>query len=84
VPVFRFFLVDELARCVVCGSTTNLVADHVVTLSAGGPNELSNYQVLCRTCNTRQYSQTPAFSKGRAVAGELEAQREVELVEKNA
>jgi 5-methylcytosine-specific restriction protein A len=31
---------------------TDLTADHVVPLSAGGTNERHNLQVLCRSCNS--------------------------------
>jgi 5-methylcytosine-specific restriction enzyme A len=38
--------------CADCGATTDLCADHIVPLSAGGTNSLDNYEVRCRSCNT--------------------------------
>lgn len=38
--------------CLSCGATADLCFDHVVPLSAGGANALSNGQPLCRACNT--------------------------------
>jgi 5-methylcytosine-specific restriction endonuclease McrA len=38
-----------------------LVVDHVVALSAGGSDELTNLQTLCWTCNSRK-----AAAEGRA------------------
>lgn len=42
------------ARCVVCGSFSNLSVDHVKPLSKGGTNEASNLQIMCRKCNSRK------------------------------
>jgi 5-methylcytosine-specific restriction enzyme A len=38
--------------CADCHSTEDLCADHIVPLSRGGTNELDNYEVRCRSCNT--------------------------------
>ena len=43
--------------CTMCGSTRDLVADHVIPLSRGGTSTPDNLQVLCRTCNTRKHNQ---------------------------
>jgi len=37
--------------CVNCGRTTNLHIDHIIPISRGGQNILSNMQTLCETCN---------------------------------
>lgn len=37
--------------CARCGSRERLQYDHVVPLSQGGTNELSNFQMLCRECH---------------------------------
>jgi hypothetical protein len=37
--------------CQCCGSSVNLEFDHVKPHSCGGGNEVSNIQLLCRTCN---------------------------------
>ena len=31
-----------------------LVVDHILTLKAGGPNVIENFQTLCETCNKRK------------------------------
>lgn len=41
-------------RCELCGTSSEVRAldvDHVVPVSRGGKNDLSNYQALCTTCN---------------------------------
>ena len=41
-------------ECRHCGSHRDLTADHVVPVSKGGADEMSNYQTLCRPCNSRK------------------------------
>lgn len=43
-------------RCVACGSTERLEADHIQALARGGSNELANLQTLCRSCNRRKWA----------------------------
>ncbi len=38
-------------RCTKCGAEKDLHIDHIVPVSAGGTNQLSNLQFLCRPCN---------------------------------
>lgn len=38
--------------CKMCGSTERLEIDHIIPLSRGGSNELTNLQILCRHCNS--------------------------------
>ena len=38
-------------RCVRCGATECLHTDHIIPLSSGGSNELSNLQTLCEPCH---------------------------------
>lgn len=40
--------------CVFCGATEDLTLDHILPISKGGGNELSNLQTLCRSCNSRK------------------------------
>jgi 5-methylcytosine-specific restriction endonuclease McrA len=40
------------SRCLRCKVYDNLSLDHIVPLSKGGKNVFSNYQVLCRSCNS--------------------------------
>lgn len=41
-------------RCLCCSTKTDLTVDHVIPLSAGGPNTIDNVQLLCRKCNSRK------------------------------
>lgn len=40
--------------CELCNSTQNLVIDHIVALSQGGTNDISNLRTLCNSCNTKE------------------------------
>jgi 5-methylcytosine-specific restriction enzyme A len=40
--------------CCLCGTTENLTIDHIIPLAKGGTNDLSNFQTLCRQCNSRK------------------------------
>ena len=39
-------------RCARCGSPEQLSVDHIVPWSKGGAHDLSNFQTLCRPCNS--------------------------------
>ena len=44
-------------RCELCGAShteVQLDVDHIVPRSKGGPNDISNLQALCRTCNAQK------------------------------
>jgi 5-methylcytosine-specific restriction endonuclease McrA len=40
--------------CKLCGTTKDLTIDHIIPLSKGGDNILENYQILCRSCNSKK------------------------------
>lgn len=45
-------------KCLACGATGELVADHVVPIARGGTNTIDNIQPLCRPCNAKKYAKT--------------------------
>ena len=40
--------------CRRCGATDGLEVDHIIPVVAEGPDLVSNYQLLCRSCNSRK------------------------------
>ena len=40
--------------CQYCKSENNLSVDHILALINGGKNNISNMQILCRTCNSKK------------------------------
>ena len=59
-------LLAEAPYCVICGSTENLELDHILTVSAGGGDDISNLQLLCHKCHcekTKQENETFGWSK---------------------
>ena len=41
-------------RCAICGEEKPLTKDHIIPLSKGGNNYITNIQPLCRNCNSRK------------------------------
>jgi hypothetical protein len=42
--------------CNKCGETESLTVDHILALSKGGDNCLENYQLLCKSCNSKKHT----------------------------
>lgn len=49
-----FIICRDGGRCVRCGSTSDLVADHRVSKRNGGSHHPDNLQCLCKPCNDRK------------------------------
>ena len=46
-------------RCLCCGrDDVSMTADHIVPLSKGGSNYISNIQPLCLSCNMKKHTKT--------------------------
>lgn len=55
-------------RCLACGNhDAKLCIDHVVPLSRGGTNEISNIQPLCRSCNSKKHAKHIDYRTGADV-----------------
>lgn len=49
-----FVIKRDGGKCVRCGSTDFLIADHVVSRRNGGSHHPENLQCLCFSCNARK------------------------------
>lgn len=45
-------------KCLKCGQSVELTVDHVVPVSKGGTNDISNIQPLCLSCNSSKGAKT--------------------------
>lgn len=43
-------------RCAMCGREAKLTKDHVIPLSKGGTDYISNIMPLCRNCNSKKHN----------------------------
>lgn len=55
-------------RCLKCGIQYDITADHVVPISRGGSNDITNIQPLCDTCNKQKFTQTIDYRKSAFAA----------------
>ena len=54
-------------RCELCGAHESQIAlhvDHIIPRSKGGPDDLSNFQALCQTCNANKRAEDDADFMG--------------------
>jgi 5-methylcytosine-specific restriction endonuclease McrA len=51
------------ASCGVCGNKQDLAVDHIVPLSQGGTNALSNLQILCETHHLEKHADDPRLAR---------------------
>lgn len=50
--------------CLKCGSHHRLELDHIIPISRGGENKLSNLQTLCKTCNISKSNNFKDYRNG--------------------
>lgn len=58
-------------QCLSCGTTDKLELDHVIPISFGTSNtklhDISNFQILCRSCNAKKKDKYIEFRKVRYI-----------------
>jgi len=55
--VRKYVFQRDKYQCQSCGKTTgetDLTIDHIIPLSRGGQNDISNLQTLCLKCNQKK------------------------------
>jgi hypothetical protein len=55
-------LKNNLEICVFCKTEKKITIDHIIPLSKGGTNDLSNLQFLCHSCNSKKSAKYEAIS----------------------
>ena len=50
-------------KCLCCGSTEKIQKDHVIAVSRGGSDSITNLQPLCAPCNIRKGARTIDYRK---------------------
>ncbi|MBD2209206.1 HNH endonuclease [Calothrix sp. FACHB-156] len=57
IEVRKYVFQRDKYQCQSCGKTaleTDLTIDHIIPLSRGGQNDMSNLQTLCNICNQKK------------------------------
>lgn len=49
-------------HCLLCGSASSLVIDHILPVASGGGNDVGNLRTLCRRCNAARNLPTPPWT----------------------
>lgn len=47
---------DKIKNCVYCNSTKNLSLDHIIPLSKYVNNEIDNFVIACKSCNSSKHN----------------------------
>jgi 5-methylcytosine-specific restriction endonuclease McrA len=50
-------------KCLRCGLVKKLSMDHIIPLSKGGSNYITNIQPLCKSCNSKKATETTDYRK---------------------
>ena len=57
-PTIRNILLRHYSKpCIYCSNildVSNMVCDHIIPLSSGGPSISNNLEMICKRCNTRK------------------------------
>ncbi len=52
--VRTFIFKRDNYKCLLCSSSNRLQIDHIIPITKGGKNKISNLQTLCGSCNSRK------------------------------
>lgn len=60
------------SKCLACGSTENIQADHVQPIAKHGSDDISNIQPLCKHCNKKKFTKHMDYRDPDRLAAFLE------------